>query len=105
MSMAGNGTPFELVHTSKVTEALLAIAQKAQGLGILVAVKEQLLAIMAKLLRDPENCGDPLHETVKPGGMVYRGFFSPFVVRYTVLAKERIVLLWDLHVIPDHPLA
>lgn len=103
--MAEDGSPYQVVPTSRVKNAIQSIAQKARDLGVLAPVKEQLLAITDKLLHQPEQWGDPLHLTIKPGGMVYRGFDSPFVVRYTVFTDEKIVFFWELRVIPEHPLA
>lgn len=87
---------YKIDHLNHVPERIRALNSKAKDKG-LVPLLDQALHRVAELCRTkPTEWGDPVRNTILPGGTIYRGIVKPLVVHFVVFEKERSIIILDV---------
>jgi hypothetical protein len=97
--------PFEFSMLEKAKQSILRILARADTIGLRVDVERWLKHLDIELRYHPRTWGDPIRNLRKLQQVQFRGRVAPFFAYYSVHERVPMVILGDVIVDADHPLA
>jgi hypothetical protein len=103
--MAGNHSLlFKVVWVPATLERAGSILRRGKQHGFGKELELAFAEVRARLSSNPLTWGDPLYATKLPGGIVCHGMEPPLNVLFAVFEERRLVFVFGLDLLPDHPL-
>lgn len=97
--------PFEFSATGKAKQSIIRIMARAASLGIRDDVDRWFQHMDVEARYHPRSWGDPIRNFRSLQQVLFRGRIGPLLAYYSVHDRLPMVILIDVAVEPDHPLA